>query len=324
MYLFELFGLTLDFQPLFEELQAWWTGFLKLLPNLLLGILVAVVGTVVTRVTKKYFDRLSRRLINDHTIANLLSNVFTIAVGMLFIFLVLSVLELEGAVRSLLAGAGVVGLALGLAFQDPILNFFSGILLTIRHLFRPGDLIKVDGYFGKVKNITLRHTALESLQGQDVLIPNKIVAQSPITNYNKLKKRRVDIACGVSYGDDLKKVREVTVKAIEDKVRHDQDKGVELFFEEFGGSSINYTLRFWLENQQTDQKTFLAAQSKAIMAIVNAYNAHDIMIPFPIRTLDFGIKGGEKLSAMLAGKNGQTNTNGSVQAENQSEPKNYN
>ncbi len=314
MLLFEIFGLNLDFQPLFEELKLWWASLLKHLPNILLALVVSVFGYLVTKFLKRHFQTLSSRMVGDPTIARLLSTAMTIILVGFFILLILSVLELSGAVQTLLASAGVVGLALGLAFQDPILNFFSGILLTVRKLFRVGDLIEVDGYLGRVMEITLRHTSLETLQGQDVMIPNKIVAQMPLTNYDKLGRRRVDVACGVSYGDDLAKVQEVTIAAIREHVTHDENRDVELFFKEFGDSSINYTLRFWLPPGITAQGEFLKAQSKAIMAIVNAYNANDIMIPFPIRTLDFGIKGGEKLSTVL--RAGSSAKGGNPPAEN--------
>ena len=299
MYLFEVFGLELDFQPLFDELQRWWALILRNLPNLLLALIVIVIGYTVTKFTKKYFNQISRRLIHDSTVAGLLSSVLTVLVVLMFLFLTLSVLNLTGVVTSLLAGAGVVGLALALAFQDPFLNLFSGIILSIRGLFREGDLVEVSGYMGKVQEVTLRHTVLVTLQGQDVIIPNKIVAQEPIKNYNKLAMRRVDLSCGVSYGDDLDKVRDITIAAIKEHVAYDTNRAVELYFNEFGDSSINYTLRFWLSDRKSGQADYLQAQSDAIMAIKRAYDSNDIMIPFPIRTLDFGIKGGEKLSEVL-------------------------
>ena len=299
MYLFEVFGLELDFQPLFDELQRWWALILRNLPNLLLALIVIVIGYTVTKFTKKYFNQISRRLIHDSTVAGLLSSVLTVLVVLAFLFLTLSVLNLTGVVTSLLAGAGVVGLALALAFQDPFLNLFSGIILSIRGLFREGDLVEVSGYMGKVQEVTLRHTVLVTLQGQDVIIPNKIVAQEPIKNYNKLAMRRVDLSCGVSYGDDLDKVRDITITAIKEHVAYDTNRAVELYFNEFGDSSINYTLRFWLSDRKSGQADYLQAQSDAIMAIKRAYDSNDIMIPFPIRTLDFGIKGGEKLSEVL-------------------------
>lgn len=307
MLLYNLFGLEFDFKPLFAELQAWWSGFLAMLPNLLLAIVIAIIGYVVTRFLKKYFNKISRKLVRDNKVASLISTLMTVLVVGLFTLLVLSVLQLDGAVNKIVAGAGVVGLAVGLAFQDPILNFFSGVILTVQHLFRVGDLIEVDGYLGKVKEITLRHTSLETLQGQDVMIPNKIIAQSPLKNYDLLRKRRVDISCGVSYGDDLAKVKDITIRAIKNQVAYDKQKEVQLFFNEFGDSSVNYTLRFWLDSGKTDQADYLLAQSDAIMAIMTAYNENDIMIPFPIRTLDFGIKGGQPLHEML----GRADENGS-------------
>lgn len=299
MFLFEIFGLELDFQPLIEELRRWWAALLRHLPNILLAIIVAFLGYVITRFTKRYFDRLSHRLVHNAKIAGLLSTFLTVLLVLGFLFLTLSVLDLTGVVQSVLAAGGVVGLALGLAFQDPILNFFSGILLSLQNLFSVGDLIEVNGYFGKVREITLRHTTIVTLQGQEVMIPNKIMAQEPIKNYDKLYQRRVDLACGVSYGDDLEKVRKLTIGAIKDKVSYDKERPIQLFFNEFGNSSINYTLRFWLDQRKTGQADFLSAQSEAIIAIKKVYDDNDIMIPFPIRTLDFGIKGGEKLSEML-------------------------
>ena len=270
-----------------------------MLPNLILATLIALIGYVITTFLKKYFNQLSRKLVHDQKIANLISSVMTIAVVLLFGLLVLTVLQLDGAVNKIVAAGGVAGLAFGLAFQDPILNFFSGVILTVQKLFNVGDLIEVDGFLGRVKTITLRHTSIETLQGQDVMIPNKIVAQTPVKNYNKLYMRRVDISCGVSYGDDLHKVKEVTINAIKSKVEYDKERDVQLFFTEFGDSSVNYTVRFWLDQRKTAQPDYLQAQSDAIVAIFDAYNENDIMIPFPIRTLDFGIKGGEKLSEML-------------------------
>ena len=315
MYLFTLFGIELDFTPLFEELRSWWSSLLKHLPNILLAIIVIALGFLVTRVARKYIDRFSRRIVRDSTTAGLLSSILTALVVLGFLLLTLSVLNLTGVVTTLLGAAGVIGLALGLAFQDPILNLFSGIMLSVRNLFREGDLIEVHGFMGKVQKVNLRNTVLMTLQGQEVLIPNKIVAQEPIKNYNAYRMRRVDLSCGVSYGDDLGKVKELTIQAIRDAVSHDKNKEIQLFFNEFGNSSINYTLRFWIEEGKSSQLDFLSAQSEAIMAIKRVYDANDIMIPFPIRTLDFGIKGGEKLNEMLTAV--QEGNSGKRESENE-------
>lgn len=310
--------MNLDFslEPLFDKLQTWINSLIEMLPNLIMAVIVLIIGLLLTRFLKKYFNRLSNRITANKTVSNLLASMMTVVFVVLLLFLVLNILELDGTVTSLLAGAGVIGLAIGLAFQDPILNLFSGIIISTRGFFNVGDLIEVAGKKGIITKITLRSTFLRTLQGHEVIIPNKDVASNPIENFTVLGSRRVDLACGVSYGDDLEKVRKITIDAIQSHVEYNQDRGVELFFNEFGNSSINYTLRFWL--LKTGQADYLAAQSSAVMAIKKAYDANDIMIPFPIRTLDFGIKGGEKLSAMLNSQAGNTAKNGSQDTEEKS------
>ena len=289
-------NIELGLKPLWNKLQSWYDAGIQLLPNILIAIVVIVIGMFLTRSLKSTFDRIARKLVKSAAVANLISSALTVLLVLAVLFLVLSVLGLSTAVSTLLGGAGVVGLAIGLAFQDPILNLFSGIVISTRDFFRIGDLIEIDGYFGKIKQVTLRSTMLETLQGQEIVIPNKIVAQSPMKNYTTLNHRRVDVSCGVSYGENLEQVKELTLNAIRDNVPHDKKKDVQLFFTEFGDSSINYTLRFWMADKKTTQGDYLAAQSAAMIAIKKAYDANDIMIPFPIRTLDFGIKGGEKLT----------------------------
>ncbi|MEX0648198.1 MAG: mechanosensitive ion channel family protein [Balneolaceae bacterium] len=218
-------------------------------------------------------------------------------------------LNLDGTVTSLLAGAGIIGLALGFAFQDIAANFISGVLLSTRHPFGIGDIIETNEFFGTVQKLNLRNTIILTPQGQIVYIPNKAVFENPFTNYTKNGERRIDLACGISYGDDLEKVKEVTLKAVSGIEHRDKNRDVEFFYSEFGDSSINFLVRFWVNFHL--HKDFWEPQSEAIMAIKKAFDDNDIMIPFPIRTLDFGIKGGEKLNTMLADRknNGKENQN---------------
>lgn len=113
---------------------------------------------------------------------------------------------------------------------------------------------------------------------------------------------RVDLQCGISYGDDLEKVKSVAMGAIDSVSSRNTERDVEFFYEEFGDSSINFVARFWIE--YGGHQDFLAARSEGIMRLKKAFDENDIMIPFPIRTLDFGIKGGERLATVLESKRG--------------------
>lgn len=300
-------NLETAYNLLAEKLITWVNEFIKLLPNMVIAALVLVLGIYLAKWVKKLSERFIQKVSPVQTINKLFASFMHIVAVGITIFVALSILNLDKAVTSILAGAGIAGLALAFAFQDIAANFMSGIFLSFRRPIRIGDLVEVHGYMGRVEVISLRDTSIITLQGQRVIIPNKDVFQNPIENYTSTGKRRLDLAVGISYGDNLEKVKQVTIDAAKKISGRDTDEEITLFYNEFGDSSINFNIRIWLNG--TDQTTYLQAQSEAIMNIKQAYDDNDIMIPFPIRTLDFGIKGGEKLSEMQMhvlnnGKNG--------------------
>ena len=281
-----------------DKLQEWLNTAIEMLPNLAAAVLVLILFYFIASLIKKYAGKLMHRITNNKTIISLAQTILGVAIVGAGLFIALGILNLDGTVTSLLAGAGIIGLALGFAFQDIAANFISGILLSVRHPFGINDIIETNDYYGTVQKLNLRNTIIKTPQGQVVYIPNKEVYENPFTNFTKNRERRIDLQCGVSYGDDLEKARKVTIEAIEGLENINKDKGIEFFYEEFGGSSINYVVRFWVDF--SNNPDFWSPRSEAIMAIKKAYDENDIMIPFPIRTLDFGIRGGEKLNTMIS------------------------
>jgi len=280
-----------------DKLETWIDTFIQMLPNLVVALLVLIVFYVIGKLVRKAVNKLLDRVTSNKTIIHLLETIVGVMVIGIGVFIALSILKLDGAVTSLLAGAGIIGLALGFAFQDIASNFISGIILSIRHPFGIGDIIKTNDFYGTVEKMNLRNTIIHTPQGQIVYIPNKSVFENPLENFTSSGERRIDLACGVSYGDDLEKAKEVAIEAVKTLDNYNEDRGVEFYYDEFGGSSINFKIHFWVNfHTNTD---FLSARSDAIMAITQKFDENDIMIPFPIRTLDFGIRGGEKLSSML-------------------------
>lgn len=278
------------------KLTNWFENFIKLLPNLALAALVIIIGFFLSKLLRKFALKMVRKVSHLETINNLFASfMYIVGVGVT-LFTALDILNLDKAVTTALAGAGILGLALAFAFQDIAANFMSGIFMSFRRPFNVGDLVKLGDHRGRIDAINLRDTTIITLEGQLLIIPNKEVFQNAIENYSITGVRRLDLKVGVSYGDDLELVKDVTIKAVENLSERDNNKEIELFYEEFGDSSINFNLRIWLTNPE--QKTYLSARSNAVMAIKNAFDASDITIPFPIRTLDFGIKGGKTLSEM--------------------------
>lgn len=279
-------------------LEAWLTGAVKMLPNLALAALVLVVFFFLSRWGARLAERGVGRLTHNQPVSGLAKNLTRLSIIAAGVLLALSLLNLDKTVTSVLAGVGVVGLALGFAFKDIAANFMSGLLMALKRPFDVGDLVEVGGQFGTVEGIQLRSTQLRTLQGLNVQIPNQDVYQAPIINYTRTGDRRMDLAIGVAYDDDLELVRETVCRAVTQIRARDRDREPEAFFTEFGDSSINLTLRVWLT--QADQTTYLGARSDAIIAVKKAFDDAGISIPFPIRTLDFGAQsvGGVRLDHM--------------------------
>jgi small conductance mechanosensitive channel len=151
-----------------------------------------------------------------------------------------------------------------------------------------------------VKEIRIRTTEIITPQGEHVIIPNKEIYTNPLINYSISGRRRIDLDIGISYGEDLERVQKITIDAVKEITHQDNSKDVEVMFKEYGESSINFTLRFWIST--TLEKDYKTAKSEAIIKIKKAYDANEILIPFPIRTIDFGIKGGVTLAEALPDK----------------------
>lgn len=270
---------------LIEKLQGWLDGMVLSLPNLILAILVIFLFVYITRLVKRVLSRGLKKVVKSSVVISLIVAIVEIVVFGVGIFVALEVLQLGKVVTSLLAGAGIVGLAMGIAFQDFVANIISGVYFAVKKPLHVGDFIKTSEIFGVVKEMGLRSTVLEITQGQYAYIPNREIFQNPLFNYSQMKRRRVDLRVGVGYEEDLEKVRELTVKTISKLSLLDpKKKDIDFFFEEFGDSSINFVVRYWIPFKR--QRDYREAMSEGILAVKKAFDKENINIPFPIRTLD--------------------------------------
>ena len=300
-----------SFNKLIKKLQGWIDEFVLGLPNFIIAAIVLAISIFIARNLKNVAQKGLAKTGANKTVVGFLSNILVAIFMLLSIFVILNILNLSDALTALLGTAGVAGLAVGLALQDPLVNLFSGVLMSVRDYYKIGDLVETNGYFGKIMKINLRSTVVLSPQGQEVIIPNKEVLQNPLINFSHNGRRRIDVTCGVAYGDDLKKVKKITIEAIENSgLDLKETKPIEFYYTGFGGSSIDFTVRFW--KNITAQSDYMKAQSTAIIAIKEAFDKNGITIPFPITTLDFGVVGGKGIDEIyppqkiMNGQNGHS------------------
>ena len=289
------------FGKLQGKLLDWVDALVLHLPNLLIALVIVTVGWYVAKYVYGLVHRLLLRASGSRNVADLVGSISRVLVVGVALFIALGILGLSTVVTSALTGAGIVGLAVGFALQDPLANLFSGIMMSVKELYSPGDMVETNGYTGNIIGITLRTTLLRTFTGQEVAIPNKEVLQSPLVNYSRTGERRVDLAFGVSYGDDLERaarIVEEAVASVSAEIGALESKEVQVFWNEFADSSINGTARVWLPAK--GQADYLSARSRLLVAVKQAFDRADITIPFPIRTLDFGIVGGTRLDELDA------------------------
>jgi small conductance mechanosensitive channel len=286
------------FNTLSEQIYGYIDSIVLSIPNLLLVLLTLFIGAKLIKWSKKLLRRIAVKSFQVVGVQNLFMNVTVVFLWLVLFLAILAILGLDGTVKTILASAGVAGLALGLALQDPLMNLFSGIIMSVKHDFNVGDFIESNNFIGEVKEVSLKSTVLRMLSGEEVNIPNKLVLQNPVKNFTTNGLRRIEVNCGVSYADDLEKVMSIAIEAVKDLAIDSVPRPVEFIYTNFGESSIDFQLRFWISSSSIYE--YLDLKSQAIMRVKKAFDQSGITIPFPIRTLDFGIKGGQAIGEAIS------------------------
>jgi len=280
-----------------ERLQSWNESLISNLPIFAVAIIILVGFSILSKLVRNLLYQGLKRSIKNEALTSLLGTLAQIVVLIVGLSVALGILHLDKTVTSLLAGAGVIGLALGFAFQDIASNFISGIFIAFREPYKIGDVVEVEGYCGVVKEIDLRTTLIETFQGIQIYIPNQYMFTKPLKNFSGEPIRRLDFEVGVSYAEDLRKVEALIQEALSSLEGRLSHRPVEVFFKNFGNSSIDCDVCVWIH--YSNNRQYVAFRHQAIIAIKEIFDKNSITIPFPIRTLDFGIKGGQNLQTPL-------------------------
>lgn len=282
----ENFSINDSVSNLWTKLDGWLDSIILTLPNFAVAILVLVIFYFIAKGIRSLGTKFLYNRIADEAIRQMVSKIIFAVIILVGFFVALGVMQLDTVLTTVLASAGVVGLAIGLALQGTLSNTFSGLMLSFHPKIRLGDFIETNDKQGYVTEISLRNVAIRQTNNEYVVIPNSTFINSLFTNYSLTDRSRVDVSCGVGYEDDLEKVEKMVLELINENFPTVENEEIDFFFTEFGDSSINFVTRFWINSIRPKPK--LAAQHKAIMLIKKKFDAEGINIPFPIRTLDFG------------------------------------
>lgn len=257
-------------------LQQLLVDFLTLLPSLIAALVVFAVGLYIASIIRRLVRRgLERRTQNSQPIT-LLSQ---LSYWLVVILMAAISLQMVGFnLTAFLAGLGIAGITIGFALQDVSKNFIAGVLMLIQQPFDIGEFIMVDDYAGTVEAIDLRATQVRTVDGKLVLIPNGEVMVSAITNFSEAEKRRVAISTGVAYESDPDDVRRTALAAITNIEGLISDPLPNVLFENFGNTTMDLTIYFWIDTSQTN---VASAKDAGLKVIKNAFEQAQIDMPLP-------------------------------------------
>lgn len=227
-------------------------------------------------------QRVLKRANVDDTLNKFLRNVAYFAIMTFVGLAALAKLGIQTA--SFIAVLAAAGLAVGMALQGSLANFASGVLLILFKPFRVGDVIEAAGAKGKVEEINIFNTVMNTADNIKIIVPNAQVTSGSIINFSANKTRRVDFVIGVSYGDDLAKAKQVLIDVVNKDGRVLQDPPLTVAVSELADSSVNIVVRPWV-NAKDYWDVYFGLTEKFKLALDEA----NISIPYPQR--DLHVKG---------------------------------
>jgi len=256
----------------------WINRLFFIISALLLSLIVArILSFFISRWLKvqKQFQKTPR----------LISTVVSIVIYLIAFLMILRYLNVE--ITPLVATLGLGGLAVGLALQNTLSNFFAGVHIISDRPINVGDYIEMDGNIaGYVEDIGWRSTRIKTLPNTIVVVPNSKIAESVIVNnYLPVQEMSIVLQCGVAYDSDLEKVEKVTIDVAR-KIQQTVPGAVKTFepfirYHTFGDSNINFSIILRIE-EFVDR--YLVAH-EFIKALKARYDKENIEISWPIRKI---------------------------------------
>ena len=241
---------------------------------LITALVIFYVGRIVVRLITKGIRRVMEARQVDLTLVSFISNLVNMILMVVVVIAAVGALGVQ--TTSFIAILGAAGLAVGLALQGSLSNFASGVLIIIFRPYKVGDWIEGAGIAGAVQDVQILTTILKTGDNKQIIVPNSQIMGGIITNYSANDTRRVDMVIGVSYEDDLDKVRSTLNELIAAEERILDDPAPTVAVSELGDSSVNFVVRPWVNTAD-----YWGVMFDLTEAIKKRFDKEGISFPFP-------------------------------------------
>lgn len=257
------------------DAQALTTRFLAYLPNIFIALVLLFIFWAANKAVQRIFSAALTRMKIVRQAQMLILRATRVVI---YIFAVLTVADqLKINITSLIAGVGVMGLALSFAAKDTIGNIISGVVIIIDAPFKEGDWISLGQMHANVTEIRLRTTVLTTFDNETVVVPNQQISQERIVNYTMTPKSRIKVPIGIAYKEDMQRARNIMLETVKGDERILLDPAPNVIVTDLGASSVNMQLRFWTEDPLLKYSLMWEYTERCKQAMDRA----GIQIPFP-------------------------------------------
>ncbi len=275
---------VMTYQMIADTANELVIGFVERIPYFVAAIVVMLIFWLLSILFKKVV----REILGSRSRHQNLVKVFQRVGGALIFFIgfmIAMVVAIPGFTPAKLIGAlGIGSVAIGFAFKDIFQNLLSGILLLISEPFRIGDQIVSGDYEGTVEDIKIRATTIKTYDGRQVVIPNSDLYTSALTVNTAYKQRRLQLAVGIGYADDIAEAKDEIMQALGRADSVSKNASPTIIAVNLGDSTIDLIVRWFIDDGTQANK--VGSIDQVLIEIKKALDAAGIDMPFPVRTMD--------------------------------------
>jgi len=249
----------------------------SLIVNIALSVFTVLIAYVIHKVIMRSIDRFMSTIGKEVKAPKTVSVIIGFLIYGFAIAAILAIWDVNLA--PYLAGLGISGIVLGLALQEPLTNFLSGVLVLMTRKVFEGEVVDIDGLTGSVDVIKMNHTHLMTFDGKLILIPNRKVWSGTVTKFWPGNYRRIDVDVTVDYSVNMEKAISVLKRVLEEEPLVVKDESVSnvVVFKGFDASGVTLTVRFW-----TERETYFDTLNAVAARIKSTFEQEDIKIPYTI------------------------------------------